>query len=216
MVHVVQKGDCLASISKYYGFKDWKPIHDAPENQSLWESRKDPHILYPGDEVTIPEPRVKEESGATDASHKFKVKRKKVWFRVVARGRMGKPMVGKKYKLFVGAEELEGTTGGDGLIEREIQADATQVQVKVWPYPDHQDVTWDMHVDLGYLDPDEEISGLKGRLNNLGFQCGEADDVMDEETAEAIRAFQDHHKLERTGEFDGPTKQKLLQKHDKI
>src|SRR5688500_15644040 len=107
-VHVVQQGECLARLAKYYGFKDWEPIYDAPENQQLWQDRKDPHVLFPGDEVEIPEPREKEISGSTDAKHKFKVKRKKVWFRVVARGRMGKPMAGKKYKLFIGSEELEG------------------------------------------------------------------------------------------------------------
>jgi hypothetical protein len=42
-----------------------------PENASLRQLRKDPNVLYPGDEIFVPERTERLESCATDQSHKF-------------------------------------------------------------------------------------------------------------------------------------------------
>jgi peptidoglycan hydrolase-like protein with peptidoglycan-binding domain len=55
---------------------------------------------------------------------------------------------------------------------------------------------------------------VQARLNNLGFDCGEPDGVLDDETKSAIRAFQVLTGLEATGEIDGALREKLLSFYD--
>ena len=63
--------------------------------------------------------------------------------------------------------------------------------------------------DLGYVDPLAEINGVQARLNNLGFDCGPVDGVLNDQTREAIQGFQQKHNLKVTGEMDRPTLDKL-------
>ena len=43
---------------------------------------------------------------------------------------------------------------------------------------------------LGHIDPIDTPSGIKARLENLGYECGEDDNTLDQMTIEAIRMFQ--------------------------
>jgi hypothetical protein len=69
----VQAGDCIASIAFAHGFF-WKTVWDDPSNAELRNQRKSPYILLPGDQVTIPQRRLKEESRASEQRHRFKLK----------------------------------------------------------------------------------------------------------------------------------------------
>ena len=62
---------------------------------------------------------------------------------------------------------------------------------------------------LGEIDPIDSISGLQGRLNNLGFDCGEADGRWGPGTEEALRRYQKHRHLDVTGQPDDATRQTL-------
>ena len=55
-VHQVSQGECMASIAKKHGYADWRPVYDDACNEPLRESRPEPHILFEGDEVHLPEP----------------------------------------------------------------------------------------------------------------------------------------------------------------
>jgi N-acetylmuramoyl-L-alanine amidase len=68
-------------------------------------------------------------------------------------------------------------------------------------------------LQIGHLDPVEETTGIQGRLNNLGFDCGEVDGIIGPQTEAAVRAFQDEHSLEADG-IPGPkTQAKLKEVH---
>jgi len=68
-------------------------------------------------------------------------------------------------------------------------------------------------LNLGYLDPIDEISGVQARLKNLNFYAGEVNGEMDDETQMAIREFQRKHELEMTGEIDDETRSRLGEVH---
>jgi len=70
-------------------------------------------------------------------------------------------------------------------------------------------------LELGRLDPVDKISGVQARLNNLGFDCGRVDGVMNTETKEALQAFQVTVGLPPTGELDSATKAKLYEGHER-
>ena len=69
----VQQGECLISIAEDSGFL-WESLWNLPDNAALKDKRKDPFALYPGDVVTIPDPRPREESLAIDNRHIFRRK----------------------------------------------------------------------------------------------------------------------------------------------
>ena len=53
--HEVQPDEDLAIIALDYGIKDWKLIWEHEKNADLRAKRPDPHVLYKGDKVWIPE-----------------------------------------------------------------------------------------------------------------------------------------------------------------
>ncbi len=69
----VQDGDCVSSIAYSNGFY-WETLWNHPGNASLKSDRKDPNILKAGDLLHIPDLTVRQEPGATEATHKFKLK----------------------------------------------------------------------------------------------------------------------------------------------
>lgn len=69
----VKDGDCLSSIAFSKGFF-WETLWNHGDNSSLKSKRKDPNVLNPGDVVHIPDLTLNEESCATEAEHKFKLK----------------------------------------------------------------------------------------------------------------------------------------------
>ena len=69
----VREGDCIASIAHKYGLF-WEKIWNAAENADLKEQRKNHNILEPGDIVFISEFEKREEAGATETKHRFRLK----------------------------------------------------------------------------------------------------------------------------------------------
>lgn len=68
-------------------------------------------------------------------------------------------------------------------------------------------------IRIGYLDPINTMSGVIGRLNNLGFDAGPPNAFMGEYTRQAIREFQYVEGLPVSGEIDAATLGRLLERH---
>jgi N-acetylmuramoyl-L-alanine amidase len=66
-------------------------------------------------------------------------------------------------------------------------------------------------LELGHLDPVDELSGVQARCNLLGHDCGVVDGIMGSNTRQGIKAFQTHNSLEVDG-IAGPLTQQALQK----
>ncbi len=200
----VQQGDCLVSIAVRFGF-NWETLWNLPENMELKQVRKDPNVLMPGDRITIPGIRIKEQDGATNKRHRFVLKGVPAKF-VMRFYEDGEPRSGESYTLIVDGSLRTGSLDSDG-------------QLTEWIPPHARTGTLILEGDetiplvFGSLDPVQTVSGAQGRLRNLGFAPGPIDGIWGPQTEAAIRQFQTVQNLEITGEIDGATRDKLVQVH---
>ena len=209
--HTVQQGDCLSSIAKQYGFADWRTIYSHHLNIRFRQKRKDPNVLFPGDQLFIPDKTVKSENCETTKVHTFRLTRKQTRLQLIVRDIDGEPLAGKKYKLSVAGATYEGVLPDSAMLDRPIAADAADGELTVWSdetSPEYAD-TWKLK--LGHIDPVENLSGAQARLNNLGYDCGPVDGIDGPRTQAAVRAFQKNHNLEVDG-IPGPQTQAALMK----
>lgn len=235
--YTIQEGDCISSIAFKHGlFPD--TIWNHPDNAELKNKRKEMNFLAPGDKVIIPEKEVKEESISTNQKHTFKKKgvparlRLKILKRTASDAkteskddRKGGDNENPEYEQpeeKVGCEEegwadcpfwleidgkvIEDTTDGSGCLDVFIPPDAAMAKLTMNPNEPDQMI---IQLTLGTADSEDEISGVKKRLANLGFDCGEYENAMSEEFSNALRLFQEHYGLEISGEVDDATRTKL-------
>jgi Putative peptidoglycan binding domain/LysM domain len=207
-IYRVKKGECVSSIAFELGFLP-KTIWNDPSNFQLKQKRKDPNILFPGDELNIPEKEIAEYSRPTDNLHQFRVAGTSTICRLqVFDGEQ--PRANQKYTLVVEGRRFSGVTDWQGKLEHPIRPDAQKGSLTIGP----DQMSYDLQ--FGYLDPVTEVSGLQGRLNNLGYYSGEMTGEMNEDTRIALRAFQCRFQLQETGELDAVTIAKLEGIHDRV
>jgi hypothetical protein len=204
--HVAQQGECISSIAASYGFslqRVWKH----PNNSRLRELRKNPYVLCPGDVVYVPDKEMRVEDCDTDNRHKFVRKGVPEMLRLVLLDYDGNPRPNINYQLSIDDSIVSGTSDAQGLIECFISPLAKEAKLNL--VDENEEYT----LSLGYLDPISEITGVQGRLNNLGFGCGALDGVAGSRTASALQQFQEKHDLTVSGEIDDQTRQMLDQVH---
>jgi hypothetical protein len=203
--YIVEQGDCISSIAYEHGFF-WDTLWNHVENAQLKQDRKDPNILFPGDEVFIPDKEEKTESCATEQRHRF-CKRgvpSKLRLRLLDND---EPRAKVDYILIVDGQIFSGTTDAEGRLEHTIPPNAESATLIIGEEQD------EYKLKLGHIDPIDEISGIQHRLNNLGFDCGEVDGVLDEETKLALRKFQKKYEIPETGQPDSETRRKIQELH---
>ncbi|MCY2954016.1 MAG: peptidoglycan-binding protein [Planctomycetota bacterium] len=201
-VHVVESGDCMSSIATAEGFF-WQTLWD--HNADLKSKRKNPNVLMPGDEVLIPEKRIKQVSAATEQRHRFRKKGTPAKLRIMLE-RDDQPIKNTSYKLDVDGKITQGTTDDKGFVEVSISPMAQHARIEI------EDLVYEL--ELGGLDPVDEVQGVQGRLQNLGFYHGDIDGQLTPDTREAIADFQSWAGIRATGELDDATKNKLLEWQD--
>ena len=199
----VHQGDCISSIAFKHGFFP-DTLWNDPANAELKKKRGDPNVLLPGDIVTIPDKRTKEVSRATGEVHKFRRKGvpEKLKLQLLIEG---EPRANEPYKIEIDALTFAGATDSKGRIECSIPPDARQGRLLL------KDGAEVYELQLGHLDPLDQISGLQGRLHHLGFYRGAIDGQMSASTELAILEFQLSQNLETTGEPDAATLNALQQ-----
>jgi len=203
---IVSLGDSIPSLAKDNGFFA-DTIWNHPGNAGLRAKRKSQNQLYPGDEVFIPELRKRTETRGTDSSYKFH--RKGVPAKLVLHlRRLGEPRKGESYVLIIDGTSYKGTLDGDGKLEQFIPPNAKGGQLILGGGKEI------IPINIGYLNPIDELSGVQQRLNNLKFFCGNEGGTLDDQTVDAITTFQLKNGLKTTGgQIDGATKAKLLELH---
>ncbi len=204
-IHTVGPGDSIPSIAHENGFLT-STIWDHPRNAQLKARRKDPNVLFPGDEVFIPEKELKEVEKSTNSKHVFKLRGEpyKIRLRLL---RLGKPRANEPYVLAIDGTLFKGTTDSNGILEHVIPRNAKSGMLTLSGGKER------MPVHVGRLDPIDELQGIQQRLNNLGFDCGAADGELNDLTRAALAQFQAKYQLEPTGEPDAATKAKLDEVH---
>ncbi len=203
----VQQGDHLVKITARFGFGDPATIWDHPKNAALKEKRKNPNVLMPGDVLHIPDKRQKQESRPTDQTHRFSVRRPKLLLRFTLKGADEKPISGKKVTLTVENEATDLATDGNGRFERNVRPNAENGKFFL------PELGVGAGFKIGHLDPVEEMSGSRARLNNLGYSPGLSDDPQDRAIRSAVEEFQCDQGLTVTGDMDPATQKKLAEAH---
>lgn len=210
--HVVEQGECLSRIAHRYGIKDWKKVWNAPENDGLRKKRKDPNVLLPGDEITVPGIDVHEIVVPTDQTHRLIVaKSAELSLEVLLHGVRDEPLGDAPYvaRYAHGAKsvEVEGQLDGEGRLTMMVPMDVRMIEVELI------DLEETFHLTLGQLDPcidavtkEPILSGIQQRLLALGYghlSSGE----LDEPTREALATFQrtELGRDDATGEPDAET-----------
>lgn len=184
--YTVKQGDHLTRIARAHGFSDYRTIWDHPDNAELKKKRQNPNILYPGDVVSIPDSKdTKTVQGSTEKKHTFEKKGKPLVLRLELRHWNNKPLANTQCEIEMEGASFSLPTDANGRIEMEIppEAECGKLRVKDSPYPE-------VPFKIGHLDPIEEITGWKARLNNLGYYAGPVDDQETAQLLSAIEEFQ--------------------------
>jgi LysM repeat protein len=169
--YTVQQGDYLSRIAKQNGFPDYTVIWNDPNNAKLKQTRQNPNVLYPGDEVYIPDKQQRNESGATEQRHPFVVKRGTLMLRLVLEDAFEKPIANAQCALTVDGQVSQPTSDGTGKIELEIPQDAQNATLVIRSdETSFQNIP--IPIQIGALDPVDQVSGQIARLNNLGYFAG--------------------------------------------
>ncbi len=177
---IAEQGMHLSRIAAEEGFADFHTIFDHAENAAL-KAKRDPHILFPGDKVFVPDRKDRREVRATDASHRFVADIRPLFLRCRLLDWQRDPIAAAPCKLSVDGSEVPPTVSdGQGFVQQRIgrlstlaEIDAQLPPPKVLgegevPVPREAD----FHVKIGSLNPITKLSGQQARLNNLGYPAG--------------------------------------------
>ena len=205
--YTVKSGDTLWAIGQKFSMP-WEKIWNAPENAEFKKNRGNPNILYPGDELIIPDLELREESGETEKTHRFR-RPGRARIRIAVLDLMHKPMKGVPYSFARGDEVLkESSTDADGIAELKLPPGSRTTSLTLTlPWGDYP-------VEVGELDPANTIRGIQQRLTNLGIPCGPIDGLIGPLTRGGIASFQKIEELDPTGEPDETTIKELRSRHD--
>jgi hypothetical protein len=210
--HVVEQGEYLSQIAFEAGFRNYEAVWNDAANADLKKKRQNPNVLFPGDVVVIPDRKTREESVATDQRHRFKVTIPKLKLRIRLIGLDSKPAADVEVDITIDGNVTPVTTPGDGMIEQLLSpiARGGSIRFKDERTAFKQQIA--IEVKVGHLDPVEEESGQRGRLNALGYEAGDPAKSGDGslEFRSAVEEFQCDHASKVDGVV-GPLTRKKLQ-----
>ncbi len=210
--HMVKPGEHLAQIAALYGLRDWRQLWDAPENAELRRLRKTPSVLFEGDRVAVPEKSTKQADGSTQKRHRFETSGKPLELRLVVEDFYFHPIANARCELIVEAETHEVRTDDKGHLKHVIPATAQSAALIVREADSPlRDVV--LEIEIGQLDPVDELSGQVARLNNLGYFPGPSDSHDEAAFRSAVEEFQCDHGLGVDGVCGPLTRAKLEKVH---
>lgn len=203
--HIIKQGEHISKIAEQYQFNNYQTIWEHPQNAELKRKRQNPNVLLPGDQLFIPEKEVKKVACTTAQKHRFRVQSQKVMLRIVLRDLNSEPIANTPCKLEVEGTVYQLNTDGKGMIEQLIPktAESGRLSFRRMVIP----------IKIGHLDPVEEISGWRARLNNLGYNAGTSDDPKDPLMLSAVEEFQIDYELKLDGICGQQTQAKLKEIH---
>ena len=143
----------------------------------------------------------------TENQHLFQKKGDKVELRLRLLDWTGEPRANQPYRLFINLVGMQGETDEMGELKETIPANAQKAELQLIDSGEQFELL------LGHLDPIEEISGIQGRLENLGYHTHTIDNDFGPRTQKNLCRFQLAKDLPVSGEPDDPTRKKLAEEH---
>jgi N-acetylmuramoyl-L-alanine amidase len=210
MIYVVRSGDYLSKIASEHGIADWRALYNHPDNAEFRRLRPNPNLVFPGDRLVIPDRRDKSAPAPTGSSTRFRAHRASNTLQVTLLDFEGNPLANRAVTLVIDGESRRVTTDGSGRLDQPIPPHLTHAHLTIG----ERTIT----LAVGRLNPmddvdDDGVSGVQGRLANLGYYGGPIDGALGDETRDAIRAFQRTHELVESGAIDRPLKDTLRRDH---
>lgn len=211
--HVVRQGEYLEKIARTLAF-DAEAVWNDPANRALRDRRKNPEVLCPGDVLMVPEPTPRKPlSLAVGAHNAFKAKVPTVKVTVLVKNG-GEPLANEPCVIEGLGPRIAAQSDGEGQVEIEAPLHVREVRLIFYKR------ALAVPVRIGDLDPVEEPSGVRQRLEHLGYYgllLGPATRAArtpePAADAEALRDFQRAHSLPETGVADEATRAALVAAH---
>lgn len=200
--HIVKKGDHVPRLAHEGGHRAIEQVWDHPDNEELRKVREDPCILLAGDTLVVPETEKGSESGSTDAKHRFVAEVMRLTLGVKLQNWDGKELEPEKLLVKVDGSEVEPEDEGGGAFRTPIAPTAKEALVRA----DGREAT----LRIGHLDPIDSDTGVRARLQNLGYRI---DDETDDAVRLGVEEFQVEHGLWVDGVVGPNTRGKLEEEH---
>jgi Putative peptidoglycan binding domain len=211
--YVVRQGDYLKRIADALSF-DAAAVWNHPKNAEL-KSRRDPNLLHPGDLLWVPKQASNWRPISGGMMNKYVAKIPKTTISLGFKNENG-PLTNEPYVVEGLGAQREGTTDEQGTLVVEVPVHLREFRVS---FPRQNAIH---PVRVGDMDPIDELSGLRKRLQHLGYykrSPGESTSLMMSEgdieacDQQAIVKFQRAHGLEATGLSDDAVKATLVKEH---
>ena len=160
--HTVSQGECITSIACKYGFTP-QTIYNHANNSGLKRERPNPNILFPGDQLFIPDVRVEKTSGATGQVHRFVLKQGLVKrLRLAIEDADGERQSNCPFELKIGPRVERGKTTANGMIEKDIPVELKEATLTL----EIEQTKYVWNLQIGFLNPaenapDQGVSGIQ-------------------------------------------------------
>lgn len=205
--HVTRQGDCFATLATRYG-TTVETLRSM--NPNLPDDRAQGFILAPGDRITVPARTASGPSFSSGGTKRYRATIPMTTLKVRILGDDARPVLHRPFELRAGAIHRTGSTDGQGFVECRLPATLTHAELRISLPGD--EVPRVFELALGHLDPGTESTGLRRRLQNLGYLSDP--NAAESSVRAAIQAFERDEGLPETGSADTEaTAARLRQRH---
>jgi len=219
LIHTVVQGEHIPGIAAQHGFRDFRAIWNHPRNAALKQERKNPNVLFPGDQVFIPDREQREELRPVDARHRFVLAAQGLQLRVKVVDLRDRA-VDRSAFFRTGNGNANLIVPTNEVYEIDISPGEKRASL-FFPANPTELARPEILMEVGSLDPETKPPGQQERLNNLGYFAGFSTTPDPDQFRWAVEEFQQdnkiRHKLKVTGSVDDPTADALAKEHgDKV
>jgi len=199
--HTVTLGESVSKIAADNKLADYREIWNHASNRQFANTR-DPNLLYPGDELFVPEQRQKDLIATTGMTHQFRKKVPKNKIRLQMLDGNMNPIAEADYTLTVGDDSYSGQTDDEGRIMHDMAVEVDSGSLEFGGRT--------IDLEIGSLAPLDKVEGIQARLQNLGYavEAVDGDDSTDA-YKDAAKAFQADQNLAVDGIVGPRTRGKL-------